>query len=45
MSSADHLKYHDPEYSDTEIDALMNYFHLNAYRDIVIVLKIFGIRK
>lgn len=38
---ADHVKYKDPEYSDSQVEGLMCYFHVKAYKDLLLVLKLF----
>jgi hypothetical protein len=40
-----HLKYHDPDYSDDEVEGLMRYFRVDAYKELALLLEIIGIRK
>ena len=42
---ADHVKYRDPEYSDSEVEGLMHYFHVNAYKELLALFKVFKIRE
>ena len=42
---ADHVKYRDPEYSDEEVEGLMRYFHVSAYRELLTLFEAFKIRK
>ena len=42
---SDHLKYKDPDYSDDQVEGLMRYFRVNAYKELVLLLGILGIRK
>ena len=42
---ADHVKYKDPDYSDKEVEGLIRYFHVGAYRELLLLFKVFKIRK
>lgn len=42
---ADHKRYRDPEYSDSEVDGLMSYFRVDAYKTFLLLLKGIGARR
>ncbi|HEY8140785.1 MAG TPA: hypothetical protein VIE86_06855 [Nitrososphaera sp.] len=41
----DRRKYRDPEYSDKEVEGMMNYFRLETYDKLLSLLKGIGIRQ
>ena len=42
---SDHQRYHDPEYSDDQVEGLMRYFNVQAYGELVLLLKVLDQRK
>lgn len=42
---ADHVKYKDPDYSDREVEGLMRYFQVSAYKELLQLFKVLHVRK